>query len=83
MISSGLGSSILSSTIFAIDNTPGIRFLPIRAPYQYRQVGLLLRKDAQRPLIDEFCLKMQEQVVSWQAVKLGLVLLPGQPGAVV
>ncbi len=82
MISSGLGSAILSSTIFAIDNTPGIRFLPIRAPYQYRQVGLLLRKDAQRPLIDEFCLKIQEQVVNWQAVKLGLVLLPGQPGAV-
>ncbi|OXS15923.1 LysR family transcriptional regulator [Zobellella denitrificans] len=81
MISSGLGSAILSSTISAIDNTPGIRFLPIRSPYQYRQVGLLLRKDARRPLIDEFCLRIQEQVADWQAVKEGQVLLPGRPGA--
>lgn len=81
MISSGLGSAILSSTISALDNTPGIRFIPIRAPYQYRQVGLLLRKDARRPLIDEFCMRIQEQVADWQAVRTGKVLLPGKPGA--
>lgn len=83
MISSGLGSAILSSTILAIDNTPGIVFLPICDPYQYRQIGLLLRKDAQRPLIDEFCLKIQEQIANWHVVQQGLVLLPGQPEAAV
>ncbi len=41
MISSGLGSTILSSTIGELSNNVEVRFIPIVQPVQYRSVGSL------------------------------------------
>ncbi|EKO3469497.1 LysR family transcriptional regulator [Vibrio fluvialis] len=70
MISSGLGSTILSSTIAGLNQSDAIRFIPIVQPVQFRLVGLITRKDTQRALVDEFALILKKHVSEstlWEA----------------
>lgn len=65
MISSGLGSTILSSTIGELSNNVEVRFIPIVQPVQYRSVGLIIRKETHRELVDEFSLILKKHVSDW------------------
>ncbi|MBY8208817.1 LysR family transcriptional regulator [Vibrio fluvialis] len=70
MISSGLSSTILSSTIAGLNQSDAIRFIPIVQPVQFRLVGLITRKDTQRALVDEFALILKKHVSEstlWEA----------------
>ncbi|MCW8332596.1 LysR family transcriptional regulator [Vibrio sp. SCSIO 43135] len=64
MIESGLGSSILSSTIAQLHANEQLKFIPIVRPVQYRSIGIITKKETHRQITDEFISGLKKKVVS-------------------